>query len=53
MAKPIPFRPLAQRLKRFSSVIHHEPAFMGGWNWFPPQRLDQTSTEVKEDPPDT
>ena len=36
MAKPIPIRPLVQRLKRLSSVIHHEPAFIGGWTWFPP-----------------
>ena len=50
MAKPISIRPLVQRLKRLSSLIHHEPAFMGGWNWFSPQRVVQT--EVKEDPPE-
>lgn len=50
MAKPIPIRPLVQRLKRLSSVIHHEPAFIGGWTWFSPQRMVQT--EVKEDPPE-
>ena len=50
MAKPIPIRPLVQRLKRLSSVIHHEPAFIGGWTWFSPQRMVQTN--VKEDPPE-
>ena len=50
MAKPIPIRPLVQRLKRLSSVIHHEPAFIGGWTWFSPQRMVQA--EVKEDPPE-
>ena len=50
MAKPIPFRPLVQRLKHLSSVIHQWTRVHWWMDLVSPQRMAQAA--VKEDPPE-